>query len=121
VGASTEPAPCQAADLQTFLNDFFTNHVTRLSATLDGEEIPNLFSYRAISGPYTLPILPNTLWTDFGCTPGDRYPSLSDGYYVMLKPLEVGDHTLTFSAEVGNNHGRAETYHLTVVEGENQQ
>lgn len=121
IGASAEPDPCSAADLQAFLDEFFTNHVTALSATLDGEEIPDLFSYRAISGPFTLPIDPDTLWTDFGYTPGDRYPNLSDGYYVMLKPLEPGYHILTFSAEVDNNPSQGVTYHLTVFEDDDQQ
>jgi hypothetical protein len=119
--ASEEPDPCSAADLQAFLDDFFMNHVTGMSVTLDGEEIRDLFSRRAISGPFTLPIPPNSLWTSVGYAEGDRYPNLSDGYYVLLKPLEPGNHVLTFSAEVDNNPGQEVTYHLTVVEDENQQ
>jgi hypothetical protein len=89
--------------------------VTSLSVTLDGENIPNLFAYRAISGPFTLPIEPNTLWTDFGYMTGPRYPNLSDGYYVQLKPLKPGEHVLIFAAEVDNNPSQAVTYHLTVL------
>jgi len=121
IGASEEPYPCDASPLQAFLDDFFTNHVTGLSASLDGSEIANLFAYRAKSGPFTLSILPDTLWTDFGYEAGSRYPNLSDGYYVLLKPLEPGYHLLTFEAEVDNNPGQAVTYHLTVVEAEDQQ
>jgi hypothetical protein len=118
MGASVEPNPCTAGQLQAFFNDFFTNHVTGLLVTVDGEAVPNLFAHRAISGPFTLPIYPDTLWTDFGYTAGARYPNLSDGYYVMLKPLAPGEHVVAFAAEVDNNPGQQVTYHLLVVEAD---
>ena len=117
IGASNEPDPCSAEDLQLFLDDFFGNHITGLSVILDGEPVPNLFAYRATSGPFTMPIEPGTLWNDIGYSPGPRYPNLSDGYYVMLKPLTPGEHLLTFSAEVDGNTGQEVVYHLTVTPG----
>jgi hypothetical protein len=65
-------------------------------------------------GAFTLDIAPDTLWTDFGYSPGPRYPNLADGYYVMVKPLKPGEHTLRFTADVDGETAQDMTYHLTV-------
>lgn len=73
---------------------------TGLYCTLDGQPCTDddLADYRAASpaGGFNLRILPNSLFTDFGIPAGDRDPSVSDGYWVMLAPLSTGDHTLEF-------------------------
>jgi hypothetical protein len=114
IGASTEPDGCTADDLHGFLDTFMTENVTDLSATLDGESIPDLFDYRARSDAFALDIEPDTLWTDFGYTPGTRDPNVSDGYYLLFKPLSEGEHELHFSAEVDGSTIQDMTYHLTV-------
>lgn len=75
---------------------------------------------RAIPGPSSLPIHPDTRWSDFGYTPGPRYPNPSDGYYVMLKSLTPGERVLTFAAEVDNRPGQLVTFPLTVIEDDPQ-
>ena len=115
IGASEEPDTCSAADLQGFLDTFMTENVTGLSMTLDGQAITGLFDYRASSGAFSLDLLADSLWTDFGYTPGVRNPNISDGYYVMVKPLSVGAHELHFTADVDGSTSQDMTYHLTVA------
>ena len=49
-------------------------------------------------------------------TPGTYFPVVDEGFYVMLKPLPVGEHTLTIHGEFPNFDFVLDvTYHLTVV------
>ena len=67
-------------------------------ATLDGEPIGDLLAYRAQSQPggYTLEVPDPSFLTDLGLDPGDRSPAVADGYFLYLKPLSQGQHTLSF-------------------------
>ncbi|HKV11579.1 MAG TPA: hypothetical protein VJ725_25770 [Thermoanaerobaculia bacterium] len=67
-------------------------------ATLDGEPIEDLFAYRVQSQPggFTLEVPNPSFITDLGFAPGDRSPAVADGYFLLLKPLETGRHTLSF-------------------------
>jgi len=66
--------------------------------TLDGEPVEDLFAYRAQSTPggFTLRAPNPSFLTDLGFAPGDRSPAVADGYFLFLKPLETGRHTLSF-------------------------
>jgi hypothetical protein len=49
-------------------------------------------------------------------TPGTYFPVIDEGFYVMLKPLPVGEHTLTIHGEFPSFDVVLDvTYHLTVV------
>jgi len=67
-------------------------------ATLDGVPVEDLFAYRAQSQPggFTLRAPNPSLLTDLGFTAGDRTPAVADGYFLFLKPLKSGAHTLNF-------------------------
>ncbi len=56
--------------------------------------------------------------TDFGVPPGLRFPAVADGYWIGLKPLPAGEHTIVFQAIVGDplapDFDLKLTYHLTV-------
>ena len=69
-----------------------------LEATLDGAPVADLFAFRAQSDPggFTLRIPDSSLLTDLGFTAGDRFPAVADGYFLLLKPLKPGQHTLSF-------------------------
>jgi hypothetical protein len=69
---------------------------TSLEATLDGEPVTDLFAFRAQSGPggYTLRVPDPSFLTDLGLAAGDRSPAVADGYFLYLKPLTPGTHTL---------------------------
>ncbi|HEX5758622.1 MAG TPA: hypothetical protein VF121_05470 [Thermoanaerobaculia bacterium] len=66
--------------------------------TLDGEPIEDLLAYRAQSQPegYTLEVPDPSFLTDLGLDAGDRTPAVADGYFLYLKPLSQGQHTLNF-------------------------
>ena len=70
---------------------------TKLQATLDGTPVEDLFSFRAQSlpGGFTLRVPNPSFLTDLGFAPGDRFPAVADGYYLYLKPLSPGQHTLS--------------------------
>lgn len=79
----------------------YIDHVTGLSATLDGVPVQDLSlppensKYRVTSSIFHFEGDPSLqVWDP--CV-GPRHKGVSDGYWVMLKPLATGPHTLTFS------------------------
>jgi hypothetical protein len=81
-------------------NDVLLAPDISLEATLDGVPINDLFAYRTQSQPggFTLHAPDPSLITEgFGLPAGDRFPAVSDGYYMYLKPLKLGKHTLNFA------------------------
>ena len=70
-----------------------------LQATVDGVPVEDLFAYRTQSRPggFTLHIGNPSFATDLGVSPGDRFPAVGDGYFLFLKPLKPGTHTLSVS------------------------
>jgi hypothetical protein len=64
--------------------------------TLDGEPLEDLFAFRAQSQPggFTLRAPNPSFLTDLGFPAGNRFPAMADGYFLFLKPLEPGEHTL---------------------------
>lgn len=68
-----------------------------ITAILDGVPVEDLFAFRAQSqaGGFTLRIPDPSLLTESGFTPGDRFPAVADGYFLLLKPLKPGEHTLS--------------------------
>ena len=108
--SSTEAPEQELRDCASFL----ASTVTTLEATVDGEAIPNLGSYLAPSPLFTFTAVANNT---LGIEPPATEPAVADGYYVMLKPLPRGTHTLVFggtSTAFGGFSTRA-TYNLTVV------
>ena len=69
-------------------------------------------------GPQPLTCLPVALFTQRSittvfdpCITGTSQQAVSDGYWLMLKPLEAGQHTIHFGS---TSWGQDVTYHLTV-------
>jgi hypothetical protein len=64
---------------------------------LDGDPVEDLFAFRAQSQPggFTLRVPNPSFLTDLGITPGNRSTAVGDGYFLFLKPLRPGEHTLT--------------------------
>lgn len=103
-----EPAPGQS--LQDFLTmgaEGFVNTVTSLEVELDGHSLKDLFDFRAVSklfgftgaidlGPAQLPPLQTGASAIDFCVTGSPQLGVADGYWIMLKPLSVGSHTLHF-------------------------
>ncbi len=95
-----------------------------LHASIDGNALTNLESYRAISPEfnYTLPPSPdNVIDAAFGVSlPGPCWPSLTvtsavaDGFYIMLPPLSAGSHSINFGGSGPKGFTLDVTYNLTV-------
>jgi hypothetical protein len=110
---ATEAAQRQLAGFYADLID-----VGSLKVTVDGEAVANLSEFRAQSPAYHF-FLPkkNNMW---GLKPvnNDGYFGVADGYYVMLKPLSQGAHTVHFEGAFVSEgeviFGLSVTYNLTV-------
>jgi hypothetical protein len=90
------------------------NNATNLSVELDGTAIQ---PQRVQSEVFAAALPDDNIFVQpcAGDAPGGIFsPSIDDGFYVLLKPLAIGTHTLHFHAESG---GFVEdvTYELTVV------
>jgi hypothetical protein len=90
--------PAQCGDCAT-CKDFsatarrITDKPTVLFAVLDGASLGKIEAHRFAS-----PDCFNLAARSFGATPIE--PSASNGYYLLLKPLPKGKHTLQFGAEL---------------------
>jgi hypothetical protein len=80
----------------------FIDGATKLAAEVDGTPVRN---FRRAKSPVFELALPaanvfNPLCAGSGGLPGGIYsPAVADGYYLTLKPLDVGVHTLHIHAE----------------------
>lgn len=92
-----------------------------LSATLDGKRVKIV---REQSVVFALPMPKDNLLEYFGvpCAQGIYSPAVDDGYYVLLKKLDAGSHTLHIHAEIPPRLPERPgtfvtdvTYNLTVV------
>jgi len=98
-------------------NDVPVAPAISLQATLDGAPIEDLFAYRAQSQPggFTLRVPNPSFLTDLGVTPGDRTPAVADGYFLFLKPLKHGQHTL--SVRMVNSDQSVRGVNYTLIAG----
>jgi hypothetical protein len=106
---------------------FFADHVTSVEVTVDGVPLVDLdppdSPFRVQSPLFEFKLPPDNL---IGFDTGGRTitsPSVSDGYWVMLKPLSRGEHTVhftavaDFTADLGFVFTLDITYHLTIAGG----
>jgi hypothetical protein len=98
-------------DTASFFADFIV--VDSLFCTIDGDAVSDLadFRFQSPQFSFTAP----TPWI-FGDT-GGAGTSVADGFYVMLKSLDRGDHTLHYGGTIlfpdGSTASIDMTYHLT--------
>jgi hypothetical protein len=89
----------------------FINGATDLQASVDGVSIKNINNLRAQSPPFKLKVPADNI----GGFPPDTYIAVSDGFWVALKPLSVGEHTIHFAGNIPEQNFSIDvTYHLTV-------
>jgi len=93
---------------------------TSLAATLDGEPVADLFAFRAQSQPegFTLRVKNPSFLTDLGLTAGNRSPAVADGYFLFLKPLHSGVHTLNLRMTNPDQSVRGVNYTLIIQGGD---
>ena len=70
-----------------------------LSASVDGVNIPDIEKYR-VQSPSINVVYPPASQSIFPIAEGGPAVSAADGWYVMLKPLSKGNHTLHFKGAI---------------------
>jgi hypothetical protein len=93
-----QPAPGQT--LFDFLTSFNTpgqDNVAELDATLDGEPLTDLLSFRVASEDLFYFVGDTSLQVFDNCVTGTPQPGVVDAFFIMLKPLEPGAHVLETS------------------------
>jgi len=80
------------------------DHIINLSATVDGEPVKKLESYRVQSPEFTFNA--PSPWI-FG-SEGGTGTVVADGYFLMIAPLSPGAHTIHYSG----------AFHFSVAEGD---
>ena len=71
------------------------DEATVYKASVDGLDLQNLQNYRVQSNLFSFMIRPN----DPAGVPAGPTFGISDGYWVFLKPLSIGQHTIHFTGE----------------------
>ncbi len=69
---------------------------------------------RCSAGPFSITLPANNI---FGADQGRYAPTVADGFYLLLRPLSRGSHTITFGGSglyAGEETSQEITYHLTV-------
>jgi hypothetical protein len=89
----------------------FTDTITDLHLTINGEELPNLEAYRTVSPMFTMTFPEDNF---FGVPAGAAY-SVSDGYSVILAPLPPGEYEVTGSATFSGEDTLESTTRVIVV------
>jgi len=91
--------------------------ITGLDATVDGVKTQGLSNFRVQSPLFNVTYISNNI----NGAPIGTTQEISDGYWVMLKPLPVGDHTIHMAGSVVNyaegtlnNFANEVTYHIKV-------
>ena len=77
-------------------NSAFVDSVTTLYARIDGRRVRNIFHHREASPDVFSVSIPN------GGVLGDvgaQFDSVADGYWLMIKPLPSGRHTIVFGGD----------------------
>jgi hypothetical protein len=97
----------------------FINAATNMSVQVDSKNVSNLVRIKSDVFATTIPE-DNIFNLPDACGPGAvsagvYSSSVDDGYYVLLKPLSVGIHTLHFHAESSGGFILDVTYTLNVV------
>jgi hypothetical protein len=119
-GFCNQGGPMNAADLRAPAAQFIDG-VTSKSVTVDGKAVKNVMRIKSEVFAITVPV--DNIWQGNACSgsgsilPAGVYsPSVDDGYYALLKPLSVGNHTLHIHAEnAGAGFTLDVTYNLIVT------
>ncbi len=91
-----EPAPGQSIEdfLTQGIEDILSS-VINLSVSVDGDEVSNLEAYKFVTDLFYFTAHPSLVCID-PCVTGGSQPGVAGGYYIMLKPLSKGQHTVHY-------------------------
>lgn len=85
------PVSCEAVKTAAAINN---DHLESIEAKIDGVDIPSMRDHREES-PICFDVFARVSRAE-KAPPG--YPAATDGYWIMLKPLPAGRHTISFRA-----------------------
>jgi hypothetical protein len=97
-------------------------NVTALHASIDGIAVGQLFAHREKAPPFAYTYQPTdnlaqaVLGYGGADASGTIFPAVADGYYLMLRPLSSGPHTINFGGTFSGVGSLDITYHITVTE-----
>ena len=97
-----EPAPGQTVEelLTAGVESSLTNiDVSSLAVTVDDEVIADMGSYKFVTGQFDFTGHPSLVNCFDSCITGEPQPGVMGGYYVMVKPLSKGQHTVHYHME----------------------
>jgi hypothetical protein len=92
---------------------------TAVDLLVEVDGVPHAYK-RATSPPFAITLPEDNVFLHVGCpdapAAGTYAPAISDGYWVMLEPLPVGEHTIHFRGTLPDIPFTLDiTYHLTVA------
>jgi hypothetical protein len=112
VGDCTGASDCDPTQLRA-LAGAGQDNPQLLEVRVDNAQVKSLDQYRVTPAVYTVFFPQNAV---FGLEPGTHGPVVSDGYFVLLKPLSPGPHTIHLKGiAAGKGFVVEVTYHLTVT------
>jgi hypothetical protein len=111
VGDCTGPSDCDPTQLRA-LAAVGEDNPQLLEVKVDNAQVKNLDQYRVASPVFTVFFPQNAV---FGLEPGTHGPVVSDGYFVLLKPLSPGPHTIHLKGVANDGFTVEVTYYLTVT------
>lgn len=74
--------------------------VANTSVTIDGSPVSNLANYQFVSNLFSFYGHPDLAGCFDGCITGGSQSGVGGGYYIMLKPLSKGAHTVHYHSEI---------------------
>ena len=86
--------------------------ITYKEASIDGIKLKNVDKYRIASQPFDMTFPENNV---FGARPGPTR-AVSDGYWIFLKPLSLGKHTIRAAGSCSSGKTKVDTTWRITVE-----
>lgn len=109
---ATEPFETEEYVHQQVTNNVDQFDTSLLAVEIDGVSVDDLGDYRAHSPTFDL-VLPEG--NIFGLPPMTLTPAAADGYWLMLRPLAPGEHTIRIQGTYANGTTLDVTYELVVA------
>jgi hypothetical protein len=104
-------------EMHVIIGDLF-DRASVLYVTINGEQLPNVWTYRATTAAGLSVTLPDD--NIFGVDSGLYTPAAADGWWLLMEPLEPGTHVIHFEGGIGDPNNvtwyQAVTYHITTPE-----
>lgn len=96
------PAPGQSMEdfLQEGATEFMTTFARDLKASLDGKDIPITEANHFVTNLFYFTGNPDIANCFDPCVTGESQAAVSDGYWLFIKPLSKGQHTLTLDGRL---------------------